>query len=168
MSWSSEKVEPLGSILGFTINNFTMSFLNIDADISRPHQSIRFLAPRIRELRDPTEDASATILALQDYAAQCGLFAGLKWINKSPEWACQRMQLRFWGVLFGSGYGAETEDVGINTEVEPVPSHFSHLFKFSVCPLLPLLEKTWALELLSSWLLFYLQVLMSPWAAGWA
>lgn len=46
---------------------------------------------KIRELRDPTEDASATILALQDYAAQCGLFAG---------------------------YGAETEDVGINTEVE--------------------------------------------------
>ena len=36
------------------------------------------------------------------------------------------MGLRFWGVPFGSGYGAETEDVGINTEVEAVTSHISH------------------------------------------
>jgi len=46
---------------------------------------------KIRELKDPDGAASATILALRDYASQCGLFAG---------------------------YGADTAEMGINTEVE--------------------------------------------------
>ena len=62
-------------------------------------------------------------MALQDYAAQCGLFAGLL--------SGQRINGCIWlqgplSLHVDAGYGAETEDVGINTEVEAVATSDTH------------------------------------------